>query len=91
MRVRDAAVSSSEFDPSADQFLTPQLCREHCPVPFTARILDMDLRDNTVEELRAMYRAYAACEPTQITCIVTRMDDVDKFAALLDLARELAE
>jgi len=49
----------------------------------------MDLRDNTTDELLDMYRRYAAAGPTRITCIVTRMCDLDKFAALLELAREM--
>jgi len=86
-----ADLKITEFDPSADQFLTPPLCRQHCPVPFTARILAMDVRDNTADELRAMYRAYAACEPTRITFHMTSLAEEEKIRAILDVARALAD
>ena len=51
--------------------------------PLTGRILKV--------ANSSMYRRYAACGPSRITCIVTRMADLDKFAALLDLAREMED
>jgi hypothetical protein len=78
------------FDPSADQYLTPELLREHCPVPFTARIQAWDIRDKPPRELQTLYRRVAACGPRSIAFYLTRLADESKVRALLDTARELA-
>jgi len=80
----------STFDPSADQYLTPKLLSEQCPVPFTSRFLFWDIRDNSAERLQQMYREYAACSPESIQFTMSRADQEEKIAALLEVARELA-
>jgi hypothetical protein len=77
------------FDPSADQYVTPELLREHCPVPFTARIQAWDIRDRTPEDLQALYRRVAACEPVRIVFYMARLAEETKIRALLDAAREV--
>jgi hypothetical protein len=77
------------FDPSADQYVTPELLREHCPVPFTSRIQAWDVRDKSARELQALYRRVAACEPVRITFYMVRLAEEQKIRALLDVAREL--
>ena len=78
------------FDPSADQYVTPELLREHCPIPFTGRIQSWDIQNNTPEGLQAMYRRIAQCEPVSISFYMTFLADEPKIAALLHVARELA-
>jgi len=78
------------FDPAADQYVTPDLLREHCPVPFTARIQAWDVRDKSAQELRALYRRVASCKPVRIAFYMTRLAEEEKIRALLDVARELA-
>jgi len=77
------------FDPSADQYVTPALLREHCPVPFTGRIQSWHIADNSPEQLQAMYRDIASYEPVNISFYMTALREEPKIAALLDVAREL--
>lgn len=79
------------FDPSADQYLTPELCRKHCPVPFHALILAWHVRDMSAKELVEMYRRWAALEPCSINFNLSRLEDEPKITALLEVAREMAE
>jgi len=85
-----AALNIAEFDPSADQYVTPELLRAQCPVPFTGRIQSWHIGDNSPEELQALYRRIAACQPTRISFYMTFLHEEDKIAAILDTARELA-
>lgn len=78
------------FDPSADQYLKPDTCREHCPVPFTARILSWEVENQTPEQLQDMYRRYAACGPVHVRFVLNFLHQEPKIAALLDIAREMA-
>jgi hypothetical protein len=78
-----------EYDPSADQYVTPELLNEVCPVPFTGRIQSWHFRDDTPAELVARYRRIAACEPTNISFYITMLRDEEPFAAVLAVAREL--
>jgi hypothetical protein len=80
----------SVFDPSADQYVTPELLREQCPVPFTSRILSWVIENNTAEKLQVLYRSMAACEPVHIQFGMTFLSQEEKIAALLEVARELA-
>ncbi|MCX7805914.1 MAG: uroporphyrinogen decarboxylase family protein, partial [Planctomycetota bacterium] len=80
----------AEYDPSADQYLTPEVLAEKCPVRFTGRIQSWHIRDLTSGELRAMYRRIAACWPTSISFYMTGLSEEDKIRALLETARELA-
>ena len=78
------------FDPSADQYVTPALLREQCPVPFTGRIQSWHIRDLTAAELQTMYREIASYEPVSISFYQTCLAEEDKIAALLEVAREMA-
>ena len=79
------------FDPSADQYLTPELCLRHCPIPFHARILPWHVREMPSGELTAMYRRWAELEPYSINFQVDRLEDEPKISILLEVARELAQ
>ena len=80
----------SEYDPSADQYLTPEILAEKCPVRFTGRIQSWHIRDLPAEDLRAMYRRIAACRPTSISFYMTSLCEERKIGALLETAREFA-
>lgn len=80
----------AEFDPSADQYLTPEILREHCPVPFTLKVLAWHVRHKSAEKLQAMYRHWVTFEPTYIHFYLWSLQDEPKIAALLQVARELA-
>jgi len=84
----DAGIGS--FDPSADQYLTPEILRDHCPVPFSLRILSWHVRHNTAEQLQEMYRYLASFEPTSISFHLWCLEEEPKIVALLQVARELA-
>ena len=85
-----AELNIATFDPSADQYVTPELLREHCPVPFTGRIQSWHIRDHSPAELQAMYRRIAACEPVSISFYIKDVSEEPKIAAILEVARELA-
>jgi len=86
-----AELGIATFDPSADQYVTPRLLREHCPVPFTGRVQSWHIRDNSPTALQEMYRSIASYEPVSISFYQTFLEDEAKMAALLDVARELAQ
>lgn len=77
------------YDPSADQYLTPELLRKHCPAKFTCRIQSWHIRDLSVADLQAMYRHLATFEPYVITFCLERLDDEPKIQSLLEVAREM--
>jgi len=79
-----------EFDPGADQYLTPELLRAHCPVRFQCTIESWHIRELTCKELQAMYRRLASTEPFLISFSMDRLVDEPKVVALLQVARELA-
>jgi len=78
------------FDPSADQYVTPASLREHCPTPFTSRILAWDIRERSAAGLQSYYREIAEFRPVSINFYMTSLQQEEKFAALLEVARELA-
>ncbi|MDP6112592.1 MAG: uroporphyrinogen decarboxylase family protein [Planctomycetota bacterium] len=78
------------FDPSADQYLTPELLSEHCPVRFTGRLQRWHVRHNSAIQLQEMYRHIASFEPVSISFYLGSLEEEPKIAALLEVARELA-
>ena len=80
----------SVFDPSADQYLTPQILRAHCPVSFTGRIQSWHIRDKSPHELQTLYRSIAACAPTNISFYMSFPHEEEKIRAILRTARQLA-
>ncbi len=79
------------FDPSADQYVTPELLREKCPVPFTGRVQSWDMRDNSPDAIQLLYRGIAECEPVSISFYMDTVAIEEKVVALLEVARELAQ
>jgi len=79
------------FDPSADQYLTPEQLRDHCPARFSLRIQSWDIRDLSVPELQDKYRYLAGFNPTGISFYMKSLDEEPKFQALLEVAREMRQ
>jgi len=79
----------AHFDPSADQYLTPQLLRDHCPTKFSLSIHSWDIHDGTPQELEEMYRRLAGFHPTAISFSMSRLDEEPKIQRLLHAARKL--
>ncbi len=77
------------YDPGVDQFLTPELLREHCPTRFQCRITDWEVRDMNTAELQKRYRHLADFEPYTILIQLNRLEDEPKIKALLEVAREM--
>lgn len=77
------------FDPSADQYLTPDLLQKHCPCKFTCRILSWHVRDMSAEELEKMYRNLVRYESPGISFHMARLEDEPKIKCLLEVAREM--
>ena len=81
----------ADFDPSADQYLTPEMLRDHCPCRFSLRILSWHVHDLSASELETLYRRLAGFSPSCISLTLSRLADQPKLARLLAVARELAE
>lgn len=79
----------SYYDPSADQYLTPELLRKHSPIKFQSSILSWHIRDLTAQQLQDRYREIAACEPEVITFSMDTLAAEPKIQALLAVAREM--
>jgi hypothetical protein len=77
------------YDPSADQYLTPELLRKHCPAKFACCIHNWHVNDLSAQELQAMYRRLATFEPYVISFHLQKLEDEPKIRALLEVAREL--
>jgi len=78
------------FDPSADQYVTPELLSKKCPCRFMSRIQSWDARDLTADQLENLYRKIAGNKPFMIAFSMDKMDQLEKIKRLLKLARELA-
>jgi hypothetical protein len=85
-----AAAAIDEYDPSVDQYLTPETLKRSCPVPYTLRMWPSEVRDHSADELVEMYRYRASFEPVFISFALSCLSEEEKAAALLAVARELA-
>jgi len=79
------------FDPSADQYLTPELLRRYCPCPFECRIQSWEIHNLSAAELEKMYRRISSFRPHSISFYMQRLEDEPKIRHLLAVARELQE
>lgn len=82
-------IGVQEFDPSADQYVTPESLRDRCPVPFHLRIQEWHIENETEEELQAHYRHLADHGPKVIEFYMARAHHESKIAAIFEVAREL--
>ncbi len=85
-----ADIKLGEYDPSVDQYLTPEMLTRSCPCEFTLRMWPSELRDHSPGELAAMYRRRAGFDPVFISFHLAALAEEPKIAALLEVARELA-
>lgn len=77
------------FDPGADQYLTPEILREHCPTRFHLLIQSWHIRDLSASELGEMYRHLASFRPHVISFNMTSLGEEAKIRRLLEVAREM--
>ncbi|HOV22148.1 MAG TPA: uroporphyrinogen decarboxylase family protein [bacterium] len=80
-----------KFDPSADQYLNPELLSKYCPCKFTSRILPWEIRDLSEDELVELYKERAKFKPSCISFYLGCLKDEPKIKCLLKIARELKE
>ena len=78
-----------QFDPSGDQYLTPEILRDQCPARFMLSIHSWLVHDMPIAELQDLYRHLATFEPSAIILEFNSLCDEPKIKALLDVAREL--
>ncbi len=83
-------IALDDYDPSVDQYLTPEILQRSCPCAFSLRIWPSEVRDHSPERLVEMYRRRAGFHPTVITFGMSYLAEEPKVAALLAAARELA-
>lgn len=77
------------YDPGADQYLTPELLRKHCPCQFMLKIQSWHIRDLSPKELQEMYRRLSEYGPYAIGFSMERLADEVKVRGLLEVAQEL--
>ena len=78
-----------DFDPSADQYLTPEILRDHCPCRFSLSIHPWHVHDLSEAELRDLYRHLASLDPSVISFHMKSLDEEPKLRSLLEVAREM--
>lgn len=86
-----AAVAIDEYDPCSDQYLSPEVLADRCPVPFTLGLQSWHIRDLTAGQLVQLYRRYASHAPAGIDFTMQFLHEEGKITRLLAVARELAE
>ena len=77
------------FDPGTDQYLTPEILRDQCPVPYQLRIKPSEVVSMSADELVQLYQRLASCNPIVIQFSLDRLSDEPKIAALLEIARQM--
>jgi len=77
------------FDPSTDQYLTPEQVAEDSPCRFMLRIHAWEVQDMSPNELVQYYKRLASLKPDLIGFSMWRVADEPKVRALLEVAREL--
>ncbi len=78
------------FDPSVDQYLSPEVVARCCPVRYFLRIWPSDVERLSADELVDQYRYLASFKPVAVTFHLARLADEAKIAALLKVARQMA-
>ena len=77
------------YDPSADQYVTPEMLVEHCPCEFTLRILSWDIDNLSAEELVERYIYLQKHGPRSVSFCMKSMDEEPKIKRLLEIARKM--
>jgi len=78
------------FDPSVDQYLSPDVVARCCPVRYFLRIWPSDVERLSADQLVERYRYLASFKPVAVTFQLGRLADEAKIAALLEVARQMA-
>lgn len=78
-----------QYDPGADQYLTPELLSKHCPCKFSGRILSWHIHDLSADQLEKMYKDIAKYKPTSISFSMGKLEEEPKIKRLLKVAREM--
>ncbi len=78
------------YDPSADQYLTPEILQKHCPCKFTLLIKEWEIDSFSIRELENLYERYAKCKPEAISFWLCFLEHEQKIIALLGKARSMA-
>ncbi len=79
------------YDPSVNHYLTPETVKRSCPVPFGLRIWPSEVMVRSADELVAQYRHLATFGPAWIMFHLDCLAHEPKIAAVMEVARELAE
>jgi hypothetical protein len=78
------------FDPAVDPHLPVETLARSCRVPYGVRIWPATVIEKSADELIAIYRHYASFHTRYISFEMSRLEDEEKIARLLAVARELA-
>ncbi|MCX7706095.1 MAG: uroporphyrinogen decarboxylase family protein, partial [bacterium] len=78
------------YDPSADQYLTPEILKDHCPCEFTLLIKEWEIDALSIDELEKLYERYATVKPRSINFWLCFPEHEEKIIALLKKARSMA-
>jgi hypothetical protein len=84
-----AELKVTHFDACGDQYVTPEILKAQCPVPFMLNLHSWEVHNHTIPELQALYRRLASFEPTTIALEYNRLPELPKIEALLEVAWEL--
>ncbi len=84
-----AGLKISEYDPSVDHYLAPQVLQRSCPVPYGLRIWPSEVVVRSPRELADMYRRLAGFGPTFIMFHLDSLANLPKIEAILQVARRL--
>lgn len=77
------------YDPSADQYVTPEMLREYCPCEFTLRIQSWEIDNLSADELVERYIYLQKMEPGSVSFYMQSMEEEPKIKKLLEIAREM--
>ncbi len=79
----------NSFDPSADQYLTPEILAGHCPCDFTLRIQAWDMDNLSAGELEELYCRLHQYKPLSVSFYMDSRDEESKIKRLLSMARQM--
>jgi len=77
------------FDPSADQYLTPEILTDYCPCDFEFRIKSWEIDNLSPEELVEHYKKIQHYHPASVNFSMSFLRQEEKIKKLLKVAREM--
>jgi len=78
------------YDPSADQYITPEILQKYCPCKFTLLIKEWEIDSQSIEQLEQLYERYAKTKPENISFWLCFPEHEEKICGLLKKARSMA-